>query len=385
MNKKVATRLLPSLKKKKILKDHKEPCPPYFLKAEDYFPNDKGREIFIKKIYSVARTVPRQGSVVMAPGIATNANIFRVDDSGDMLSLENSRSFANLLASEGFTVYLYNPGFTERVHNRYVKKYCKNSIYHGKSFSAPSTLTFAEMVHNEIPMVIDFVRKDSRRDRISWIGYSLGGMMIYSYLSQNTDEFIGNVITIASPITLSQIFIRVIPYTNMASKALGFEESALLGTLSENLVPLTRMIRRLPGWLLRYNLLTMILCNPLNIKNTVLKTLLGKIVEPIPSSLETCFADIIFYGSSSYRNYSSYLQSLHKLRKTGKNFLFFFGPNDVIASPDSVFLAHEIISPGTPGNMIEVPSAGHVDIIVGRNSMDKVWKPALEWLKEKAL
>jgi pimeloyl-ACP methyl ester carboxylesterase len=369
--------------KKRTLPDHKPPIPPYFLKADDLFIRKHEREIFIKKIYSVSEDIPKRGSIIMAPGIATNANLFRIDDRGGVLDLSHNRSFANLLASEGFSVYLYHPGYTERAHNRYVCKHCKESIYYGGRYVIPPTLSFVELAEIEVPMLLHLVTQDAGEENISWIGYSMGGMLMYSYLSRHSAEPVKNVITIGSPITLNHIFVRVIPYTNMASRALGFEESAFLGMFSENLVPLTRLIRILPNWLLRYNLLSLLLFNPLNIYPNTIKTLLGKIVEPIPGMLEACFADIIVYSSSCGTGYTSYLANLQNLRKTNKNFLFFFGPNDVIAPPDSIYLAHEIISPDIWHNLIEVPSAGHVDLIVGKNSLEKVWLPVAEWLKRR--
>jgi len=370
------------LSKKNTLPDHNDPCPPYFLKADNLFARNRGKELFIKKIYSVSPDIPKRGSVIMAPGIATNANIFRIDDRGEFLSLNHNRSFANLLASEGFTVYLYHPSYTERTHNRYVCKHCKDSIYYLKKYEAPSKLTFAELVKEEVPLVIDFVCDDSGEKSVSWIGYSLGGMLIYSYLSKNQDiSLIKNVVAIGSPISLSQIFIRIIPYTNIASKWLGFEERSFVGAVSENFVPLTRLIRILPGYLLRYNLLSMLLFNPMNIYTNTIKTLLGKVVEPIPAMLEKSFANIIAYGPYSRRTFTNYLVNLRQLRQTKKNFLFFFGPNDVVAPPDSIYLAHEIIGPHTTNNLVEVPSAGHVDLIVGKKSMEYVWVPTMEWLK----
>ena len=55
----------------------------------------------------------------------------------------------------------------------------------------------------------------------------------------------------------------------------------------------------------------------------------------------------------------------------------------MVATPESVFLAREMIAPNDPDNLIGVPSAGHLDIIVGKNAMEQVWKPAMEWLLER--
>ncbi|MBF0103381.1 MAG: alpha/beta fold hydrolase [Desulfobacterales bacterium] len=365
------------------LVDEKEPTPPYYLKVENHFPWKNGRELFIKKVYSVSYDIPCRGIVIMAPGIATNANIFRMNLDGDFLSLDNNRSFANLLASEGFHVYLYHPGYTERVHNRYVTKYCKQSVYFQKHYSIPRTLSFSELINRELPILMDFVKQDSGVKQISWIGYSLGGLIIYSYLSKYRDSSIKNIITIGSPISLTQRFIRIIPYINILSQGLGFEESSFLGIFSNNLVPITRILGIIPLWFIRYNFLTLLLFNPLNMSNESIRRLLGNVIEPIPASLQIHFAELIRRGYSAQKKHSHYLRSLRMLRKTDKHFLFFYGSDDALSPPDSVFLARELINPNDINNLIEVRSTGHIDLICGDHAFDKVWKPSLEWLKAR--
>jgi len=364
--------------------DKTMPSPPHYLMAQDLVCLDNQREIFIKKIFSI-KPKKRCGTVILAPGIATNGNLYRIDTNGNSLYLNHNLSFANLLASEGFDVYIYHPRYTERVYNRYVTRHCKDSIYYGKRYHVPSSLTFMELVHSEVPQLIQFVLNHSGSENISWIGYSLGGMLIYAYCMEIDDPHIRNIITIGSPITFNQLFIRIIPYMNWASKALGLEERSFLGTLSENLIPLTRLIRNLPEWFVKFNMLTPFLFNPFNINGETVRTLLGKIVEPIPASLENCFSSFIDKGFPSAQNYSFYyMKALRGLQKQDKRFLFFYGPYDVLAPPDSVFLAHEIISPEIP-NVIKVPSSGHVDLIVGLNSREYLWQPCVEWLKDWAL
>jgi len=360
------------------------PAPPFYLMGQDLLCIDHDKEIFIKRIFSIKPEIKR-GAVIMAPGIATNGNLFRIDSDGNCLLLNHNMSFANLLAAEGFDVYIYHPRYTERVYNRYVTRYCKDSLFYEKNYKAPPDLTFFELVNSELPQLIQFVVNHSGCEQISWIGYSLGGMLIYAYCMEHDDPYIRNIITIGSPITFNQLFIRIIPYMNWASKALGLEERSFLGRLSENLVPLTRLIRNLPEWVVKYNILAPFLFNPFNINGATVKTLLGKIIEPIPSPLQNCFADFINKGYPSQQNYAYYyLKALRGLQKQDKQFLFFYGPFDVLAPPDSIFLAHEIISPHCP-NLIKVPLAGHLDLIVGHNSRYYLWQPAVEWLKDFAV
>jgi len=373
--------ILDWMRKPQKLIDQKPPAAPYFLASQNLFVQAGGREIFVKHIFSAAECMPKYGPVIMSPGVCANANIFRIDEKGSCLSLDHNRSFANLLAAEGFDVYLYHPGYCDRVQNRYVSRNCPQSMYYQKRYRVKPEFTYRDMVDVEVPALIDFVCRHSRSKTVSWIGYSLGGMIAYSYLAKNPANPIKNLITIGSPMALNQIFFRFIPFINFASRILGVEEDAVLGNLSQNIVPLTRTIRALPDWFVRFNLITPYLCNPLNISNATVRTMLGHIVEPMPKSLQRFFSRFIQQGYSSQEKITAYLNQLRRLRKTRKNFLFFYATGDLIATPESVFLAREVIAPHEPQNLVGVPSTGHVDLIVGKNACDRVWRPSLAWLK----
>ena len=124
-------------KRKKKLIDQKPPSAPYYLTYEDLLIHKDDREIFVKRIFSVAKDITKYVPVIMCPGLSSNANLFRIDDKGRCLALDHNRSFANLLASQGFDVYLYHPGYSDRVHNRYVSRYCRESIYYKKRYRVP--------------------------------------------------------------------------------------------------------------------------------------------------------------------------------------------------------------------------------------------------------
>jgi len=361
--------------------DHCLPKPPYYLVAKNLFAQKNGKEIHIKKIFSAE--TPKCGTVIMSTGTAMNSIAFRTRvDNGKTLSLDHNQSFANLLASLGFVVYLNTPSYAERVFNRYITRHCPESIYYQKHYEAPSTLTFDQMVNQEVPMVIDFVSRDAQTEALSWVGFSLGGMLAYAYLSKCKDSRIRNVVTIGSPVSLTQALVRLIGMLNRFSKALGFEEKTISGSISENFVPLTRLIGLLPGWALRVNVLAPILYNPLNISSKVLKTFFGKIVEPIPAGLENNFAHIIENGFVSQAGDFDYYQQMAEIRGRGVNFLFFYGQRDILSPPDSVKLAHQLISPKDSKNLVSIRNAGHIDLLLGHNSEEEVWKLTVRWLKE---
>lgn len=375
--------LLSLWKSSRTLIDQQPPSPPYFLAGEDFFIPAGPREIFVKHIFSASTCMPKFGPVIMSPGICTNANIFRMDDAGCCLSLEHTRSFANMLAAEGFDVYLYHPGYADRTINRYVSRHCPQSRYYGRRYRVAPEFTYRDMVDGEVPAVIDFVCRKTQARTLSWIGYSLGGMLAYSYMAKNPANPIQNCITIGSPMALNQIFFKFIPFINFTSRVLGIEEDTILGNLSHNLVPLTRAIRALPDWFVRFNLVTPYLCNPMNITNAVIRAMLGQIVEPMPRGLQKFFSRLVLKGYSARDNFTRYLTRLRRVRKTRKQFLFFYATGDLIATPESVFLAREVISPYDPENLVGVPSTGHVDLMVGKNAREQVWRPCVQWLLEK--
>ncbi|WP_028316889.1 alpha/beta fold hydrolase [Desulfatibacillum aliphaticivorans] len=370
-------------KQETVLVDRGAPKAPHFLMAQDLFARKGSRELFIKKIFSAKAGIRRRGPVILCPGIATNANLFRMDDQGGFLSLGNNRSFATYLASEGFTVYCFHPGYAQRVYNRYVVRHCRQSMFYGKMRTTPPTLDFVELVDREVPMVIERVRRDSGSSNISWVGYSLGGMMMYTYLAKTLDATVRNVVTIGSPITLHQIFVRIIPLINWITRALGFEEKSFVGTVTQNFVPITRAIRKIPGPVLRFNpIASPLLWNPFNMSGKAAKTLLGKVVEPVPNSLQKSISTMISQGLACKQYGPELVKSMGYIRKNKAKFLFFYGGADVIAPPDTVLLAHEIITPNDSNNLIGVNAAGHVDLMIGENAREKVWLPTGKWLME---
>ena len=57
--------------------------------------------------------------------------------------------------------------------------------------------------------------------------------------------------------------------------------------------------------------------------------------------------------------------------------------NEIFLGID-IYLAHEIISPREEENLVIVPSAGHIDLIIGNNVLKEVFKPAVRWLLDRS-
>src|SRR3989339_240927 len=353
-------------------KDNRRYASPYYLHGENLFLRRNGREAFVKKISSVAGWIPNKGAVILAPGIACNANLFRVMRDGECLTFDHAASFANLLASSGYQVYLWHYSSSQRIMERYVSRECRESQQYGKKYRVPSSLGFDQLTRDEMPMVLDLVCQNSGREEVSWIGFSMGGMLAYAYLACKEDKRINNLITIGSPVSFPTRLPKAIAHANRAVNAL----------ISERFVMLSGLLKYLPQGLLRLDPLVSFLYNPRNVSDGALESFFSKIVDPIPAGQERSFSRFIRNGFASLDGRDDYLEGMRRIKGKGGNTLFFYGQVDQLAVPNSVMLAHEIISPDNRRNLIEVKGSGHNDLVIGLGSAEDVWEPSLEWLEE---
>ena len=86
-------------------------------------------------------------------------------------------SLAKFLADEGFDVFtidLRGRGLSSKPNSRRGKTLDEN-------------WTFDDYVTYDLPAVIKYVRRETRSEKINWVGHSMGGMVIYAYLQQHPD------------------------------------------------------------------------------------------------------------------------------------------------------------------------------------------------------
>ena len=313
-------------------------------------------------------------------GVCTNGNGGQVrvergsPHDGVVRTLDHDRSFLNVLALHGITTYAVHPPHAERVFNRYVIPHTPAGHSIGKRYKTPRYYNFDYLINVYIPQIIDIVCKDSGQKQISWIGFSLGGMLIYAYLAKYDDSRIKNVITIGSPVSFPKLLFKLISTINPISKTLGFQERALTSIFSENLIPISKQLLSLPTNLLRrapFNLLY----NPKNISDPILDTLFRYVVEPMPPGLEKDFLDFLRHGFvlKDKEGEFDFLQLLGRINNGKRNFLLIYGEEDALATPESVWLAYSKLIPGGNCEIISIPKAGHVDLFLG-DPAPEVWK-----------
>jgi pimeloyl-ACP methyl ester carboxylesterase len=117
------------------------------------------------------------GPVILCHGLLANrANV----------DLDERRSLARALAARGFDAWileLRGAGFS------------RDPAGH----RGLGRITFDDYVQRDLPAAIEAVCKETGSAEVQWVGHSMGGMVLYAYLSHREDPRIASAVTIASP------------------------------------------------------------------------------------------------------------------------------------------------------------------------------------------
>ncbi len=99
------------------------------------------------------------------------------------LDLDDQTSLALYLAGRGFDVYLLD--------------------LRGRGLSRRGwwpTQSFDDYVDHDVPAAVAAVRARHGGARVSWVGHSMGGLVLYAYLARQPDAPIGAAVTVGSPL-----------------------------------------------------------------------------------------------------------------------------------------------------------------------------------------
>ena len=136
---------------------------------------------------------PGRGAVILCHGLLANRANHDLDD---------RRSLARHLSRRGFDAWileLRGSGFSRDPRGR----------------RGLSRVTFDHYVTRDIPAAIAMVCRETGAQEIQWVGHSMGGMLLYAYLSLHEDPRIGSATTIASPLDFNVVARRMRPALRM--------------------------------------------------------------------------------------------------------------------------------------------------------------------------
>ena len=167
----------------------------------DYAVKVRDGYLLMKRLYKgKLNTPPKNGNnvVVLLHGFGTNGNIFREDQKGEILNLEEIDSMAMHLAAEGKDVFIVHY-LGRRIDRRYIAK------TYGLDFTyiKPNKVSFDHLVQIDIPNVLDLISIIIGEPvKAVIVGHSMGGVVAYAYKGFSLDPRVAKICTLGSMVRM---------------------------------------------------------------------------------------------------------------------------------------------------------------------------------------
>lgn len=256
---------------------------------------------------------------------------------------------------------------------------CGNSIYVGDGKRSKKNFSFDEMIEGDVPAIINYVLKQTGQEKLIWIGHSMGGMIISSYIARFPDiqNKLESIVLIGSPLDFNyfkeSIFARL-GFLQILKKSDFYITSKMI---TEWFSPL--------GVRINTKLRNMQI-NAYNMDSKSLLYYVYNAMEDLPTRLISQFLQNIKQGNwSTVNNAFSYQSHLSNIKIPT---LLLVGGQDGLAPLSAARIVYD--SANTQNKQMIVLSKetdfsadyGHGDLIMGKESKKEVFPLLLEWLED---
>ena len=140
---------------------------------------------------------PGKLPVILCHGLGLNATFWTITD--DHLPSQ--------LAARGYEVYVFDirgSGENARIGRCDRVNKCLRQTFLCER--GESSWTVDDLVKYDVPAILDYVERETGRNRVNWIGHSLGGMLVFTYLEVSPHpERIANFVGMGSTIIQAEI------------------------------------------------------------------------------------------------------------------------------------------------------------------------------------
>ena len=171
------------------------PCTDGFAYTED------GWRLGVRH-YRPEQPQPGKLPVVLCHGLGLNATFWTITDN----------HLPSQLAARGYDVYVFD--IRASGENAHLGRCDRINQHLRQTFleeRGERSWTVDDLVKYDVPAILDYVQRETGKDRVNWIGHSLGGMLIFPYLELAPHpERIANFIGMGSTIVQAEI-----PQTDM--------------------------------------------------------------------------------------------------------------------------------------------------------------------------
>jgi hypothetical protein len=229
-------------------------------------------------------------------------------------------------------------------------------------------------VEQDIPAALEVVRRVTGEKSVHWVGFSMGGMAMYAYLSDPKRSMaVRSAVAIASPGSFKRqrqyLSGRLIRHARWLRHAL----------LLRVLAPLAGYWHPAPIHIIH---------NPENLDGRTLRLAMVNVVVNFSRNELLQFSDWIM--NDAFRSIDRRRDYKAELGRIETPMLFLAGPRDLISPPDMVKVAFDAV--GSKDKKFVICSRpggfkvnyGHIDLVLGRNSPEEIYPLVRDWLDAHA-
>ncbi len=235
---------------------------------------------------------------------------------------------------------------------------------------------FDDFVKKDVPDAVHYILNKTQDRGLYWIGHSMGGMLLYSYLLQGGDKFIKAGVTLGSPVrftssekTLSGL-LKLRPLLNLTVKIHA-------NVFAKLLIPLTGALN------------TSFITNQMNVQNIdphVIKIAQYNAVTPLSSRLLAQFGNWVGKYAISLSDGTKITENLTSIVTP---LLIISGKGDKLSTvADTVYTYEKIRSKDKTYIELSAKNGfsadyGHIDLVFGKYAPEEVYPLIKEWLDSR--
>ncbi len=234
-----------------------------------------------------------------------------------------------------------------------------------------------DYISKDVPALLQFMKEKTGQSKFTWIGHSMGGMVMLAYLGQHLDRAIENLVLIGVPGEINR------PKTQLQELILS-QKTLVRMTLLINMENFSNMSVPFNGRL--NGPLQILSYNSENMSRSILARFNSYVVENSSSGVISQITTMVekgdFLSADGLTNYSENIPNIES------NLLCLAGKLDNMAAPGAVLAVyHQALSPDKTYRLFGVANGyssdyGHNDLLLGKNAPEEVYPYILNWLKD---
>lgn len=313
------------------------------------------------------RPDPEKLPVVLCHGLGLNGTFWTITDPRTYLPRQ--------LLDRGYEVFIFDfrgsgescpPGRADWL-NRHLRQTFLREL-------GESAWNVDEIVRYDVPAVLDYVERETGKDRVNWVGHSLGGMLMFPWLELSPDAGrISNLVAMGATIAFDRY-----PKTDMLKANRGLR--ALSRVASPGRLGRPLMFARFPG----LDRIDQFYYTSANVDRTTVARFYGYTLEDTgPGALLQLDPYLEFGRFVSADRSVDYVSLLPRVKTPT---LMIAGDGDIMSDVPSSLITFNALGSADKELMRfgraegHVADYGHCDLVWSRYAPREVFPPLIDWL-----